>query len=56
MREIDYPVSLSTDVAELRRENAALRARLREREEECQRWALRWANDGLSTVGGGDER
>jgi len=48
LEELDYPVSASTDVVELRRENAVLRARLREREAECQRWALRWARDGLA--------
>lgn len=52
--EDGYPVSLSTDVQELRRENATLRARLREREEECQRWALRWATDGLARLADSD--
>jgi hypothetical protein len=49
--EGDYAVSLSMDVAALRRENATLRARLREKEAECSRWALRWARDGAVLAG-----
>jgi len=45
--ELQYPVSYSSDPAELRRENAGLRARLRERNDECQRWAERWATKEL---------
>jgi regulator of replication initiation timing len=36
---------------ELRREVAKLRARLHDREDECQRWAMRWATDDRSTGG-----
>lgn len=45
--EDDYAVTYKTDIAEVRRENATLRARLRAKEEECDRWARRWAASGL---------
>lgn len=48
MREDDYPVTYKTDVAQLRSENAHLRARLRELQDECNRWAKRWADLGLT--------
>lgn len=44
--EDDYIVTLATDPVELRRENATLRSRLREKEAECARWARRWAASG----------
>lgn len=31
-----------------RRDSATLRARLQERDEECNRWAVRWARAGLA--------
>lgn len=43
--EYDYVVALKTDADDLRRENATLRARLRDKEAECMRWARRWAED-----------
>lgn len=47
LREFDYAVTFKTDPEELRRENATLRARLRAKEDECSRWAMRWAREGL---------